>query len=71
MQSRVRFGVPSTQMGQGSLSAEVGGGGVEGVVDVGSGAAVPVVVDVDPVSVAAVALFSATFSACSVLRRAE
>lgn len=67
VQSRVRLGVPSTQIGQGSFSAEAGDGEVEGVSGVDGGAAVPVVA----AAAAAAAFFSATFSACSVLRRAE
>lgn len=71
MQSRVRLGVPSTQIGQGSFSAEeVGGGEVEGVFGDAGGASAPVVDD-GSTAAAAAALFSATFSACSVLRRAE
>ena len=74
VQSRVRLGAPSTQMGQGSFSAEAGGGDgeVEGIFGVDGGAAVPVVVVVAAAAAAAAAaFFSATFSACSVLRRAE
>jgi len=74
VQSRVRFGVPSTQMGQGSFSAVVVSGGgdvrlvfgndacVEGA-DV-EGAAVSV-----SVAAAVAVFFSAVFSASNAIRR--
>ena len=78
MQSKVRFGVPSTQMGQGSFSAAelVGSGGVSFVFDgdacaegvVVEGAAVSVVV-VAAAAIAVAIFFSAAFSASNAIRR--
>ena len=78
VQSKVRFGVPSTQMGQGSFSAVVvsGGGEVEVVFDgdgcvegeLVEGAVVSVVV-VAAAAVAVAIFFSEVFSASNAIRR--